>query len=59
MAGVQTNHEYIGPEGSVVKQAGLAFTQYLAVRQTTKGPKSRYYASLRGAIGWLRKHYNG
>jgi hypothetical protein len=57
MPGVKDTVVYTGPEGVVTRQEGLAFTQYHAVRQTTRGPKGRYYNSQRAAINWLRKNH--
>lgn len=55
MPGVKYTEVYRGPEGHVIRQEALHFTQHLAV--TAIGSKSRYYASRQGAVKWLQKQY--
>jgi hypothetical protein len=53
MPGVKDTEVYRGPEGHVIRQEALHFTQHLAV--TAIGSYSRIYASRQGAVKWLVK----
>lgn len=50
---------YRGPEGRVYRETLYAGAQFRAVRQTTRGPKARWFATERGAIAWLQKVAKG
>lgn len=53
MTGVISTEVYRGPEGHIVRDAAIHFTQYRAV--TAIESRSRIYASRQGALNWLRK----